>query len=81
MFRPLLQPVLHFPLDDAGVDAVAARLDPFIAHFVQECLAPSFERLWSLAVAFWQAALEYLKASGEGQTIGIQAGTLGSVKH
>jgi hypothetical protein len=65
MFRSLLQPVLHFPFDDARIDAVAANnVRSLKTHFIQQPLAPGFKRLWSLAVAFWQAALEDLKASG-----------------
>jgi len=35
VFGSLLQPVFHFPFDDPWVNAVAARLDLFMAHFIQ----------------------------------------------
>ena len=79
MLGSFLQPVLHFPFDDARVDAVAARLDSFTAHFLQQPVVPSFKRLGRPAVAFRQAALENLKAAGKRKAIGVQAGRVGQL--
>ena len=71
MMGTLFFPFGHFPFDDSGVDAIAAGADVFLTHFAQQGFVPGRERLLGAAVAFGEAALQDLQATGERQAVHV----------
>ena len=81
MLRSLLWPFLHLPFDDTRIDAVAAGVGSFMAHFIQQRRIPGLKRLRRAAIAFRHPAFESLMTSGKRKAICIQPGPPGSLEH
>ncbi len=76
-----LIPFRHLPLDDARVDPVAPRFDPFLLQFPQQARTPLSKRLPCPARALWQTALQDLKTASEREPIDIDTRLIRSLEH